>query len=129
MFFTFSVMQFSLTLTAIHDLGERLNRNKFVRLVFGSEIWALCFILLFQDIPFFMIRLLILIKYSSLKKDYSIYFYVVKNFFLCLFELYRIAIIYFVEKNHHSLQPTTTETTARKEKEKDISIEDNIFYF
>jgi hypothetical protein len=90
-------------------------------LVFGSEIWALCFILLFQDIPFFLIRLIILIEYTSFAKNYSIYFYVAKNFCLCLFEMYRITIIYFAERNHNAPQTTAAA--------KETPVEDHIYYF
>jgi hypothetical protein len=96
-FFTFSVIQFSFTLTAIHA-PKRLGANKCIKLVFGTEIWALCFILLFQDVPFFLIRFLILIMYTSVAKNYSIYFYVAKNLCLCIFEVYRIAVIYISEE-------------------------------
>ena len=82
-------------------------------LFFGTEIWALCFILLLQEIPFFVIRLMILIKYKSLAKNYSIYFYVVKNLVLCFFEIYRVIIIFTESKKH----------------EQNLQHHDQIFYF
>jgi hypothetical protein len=89
------VLQFSFTLTA-----SRSKKSKSFRLFFGSEIWALCFILLFQEIPFFLIRLGKLIKFKNSLHDYSIYFYVAKNFLLCLFEIYRILVIFYYHRKH-----------------------------
>lgn len=71
------------------------------RIFLGTEIWALCFILVCQEIPFFTIRLFKLIIFSnSASRDYSIYFYVAKNFILCIFEIYRIIIIFYYHRKH-----------------------------
>ena len=59
-----------------------------------------------------MIRLLILVKYTSLAKNYSIYFYVTKNLCLCIFEIYRILVIYLTERDEDDSQATDTDHSA-----------------
>lgn len=49
--------------------------------------------LLSQDLPFFIIRLLILVYYSNLQSNYTLYFFVAKSLILVIFELYYIVAI------------------------------------
>jgi hypothetical protein len=83
------------------------------QLFLNTEIWALCFVLVCQEIPFFTIRLFKLIKFNKASRDYSIYFYVAKNFILCIFEIYRIIIIFYYHRKHsggESSSPKHLET-------------------
>ena len=73
--------------------GIKLNLD----LIFSTEIWSLLFSLLTQDFLFFIIRLIVLIYYESTSKNYTLYFFVVKNFILCIFQIYRIIVIIIEE--------------------------------
>ena len=68
--------------------------SKALDIIFGTEIWSLLFSLLTQDTPFFIMRFFILVNYESTSKNYTLYFFVIKNFALCLFEIYRIIILF-----------------------------------
>jgi len=72
-------------------------------LVFGTEIWALIIVLLCQDLPFFIIRSLILFEVKKVQQNYNLYFFVVKNFILVFFELYYIVSI-VLEQRYHKRQ-------------------------
>ena len=69
-------------------------------MVFGTEIWALIVVLLFQDLPFFIVRLMLLIYNDVLQGNYNLYFFVAKNFILIFFELYYIISI-IIEHNYY----------------------------
>ena len=88
------------TLQYCFALAARKYRNpnctgfgKFCDVFFGTEIWALSLVCFTMDLPFFIMRLYILITYDSTTKNYTLYFFVIKNFLLVLFELYKIVII------------------------------------
>ena len=49
--------------------------------------------LILQDLPFAIIRIIILIFYNQLSKNYTLYFFVIKNIFLAGSEIYLIKII------------------------------------
>ena len=70
---------------------------KFYDSLFGTEIWSQFFVMLTQDIPFFVVRLIILIKFESTSRNYTFYFVTAKNFFLVLFEIYRIVVLFLIE--------------------------------
>ena len=74
--------------------------GEFFRLFFGTEIWALCFVLLIQEVPFLIIRVLKLIRFRESLLDYSVYFFATKNLVLCIFEVYRIGVIYYYHQKH-----------------------------
>ena len=99
-FFTTSVIQFSFTLTS----NQSKRGHSCSALFFGTEIWALCFILSFQELPFLVIRSLKLLRFEQSVTDYTVYFFTVKNLVLCLFEIYRIGVIYF----HHRKKSKNT---------------------
>jgi hypothetical protein len=110
-----AAFQFSLTLSAKITTNCEENKSlirKFSDLVFGTEIWALIIVLLFQDLPFFIIRLLILFEVKKVQQNYNLYFFVVKNFILVFFELYYIVSI-VIEQKYHKRQ---------KYKDEDIEI-------
>ena len=99
--------QFSLTLSAKISTNYEVNKSftrKCYDILFGTEIWALIIVLLCQDLPFFIIRLLILFENQKLQQNYNLYFFVVKNFILVFFELYYIVSIILEQKElkkHH----------------------------
>jgi uncharacterized membrane protein len=99
--------QFSLTLSAKISTNYEENKSflrKCYDLLFGTEIWALIIVLLCQDLPFFIIRLLILFNVQILQQNYNFYFFVVKNFILVFFDLYYIVSIILEQKElkkHH----------------------------
>ena len=70
-----------------------------ITLIFSTEIWALMFVLFFQDLPFTIIRLLILIYYNQLSKNYTLYFFVIKNLILAIYEIYLISLISFQHRD------------------------------
>ena len=67
-------------------------------LLFGTDIWSLLLVLLLQDLPFSIIRLLILIFYNQLSKNYTLYFFVIKNLMLAASEIYLVCLIIFEER-------------------------------
>ncbi len=69
--------------------------------MFGTEIWAIILIMLVQDLPFLIIRSIILIYYPNVQSNYTLYFFVAKSFILVLFELYYIIII--ISENEYKL--------------------------
>ena len=119
-FFTTSSLQFSLVLSVELKLKQFRNENKFknfFKFVLGSELWGLFFILTFQDLPFFVIRLLFLILYDSFKKNSILYFFVIKNFLLCIFEIYHVSVIlieYKYEGEKHSGEEPEVEIELEK---------------
>jgi hypothetical protein len=97
-------VQFSFTLTARESKEGDVSYRSVDQWFFGSEIWALCFILLVQEIPFLVMRIAKLIKYRKSITDYAIYYYVAKNFLLCIFEIYRIGVLYLKHRRHLRLK-------------------------
>lgn len=88
------------TLQYCFALAARKNRNKnakgfskFCDTFFGTEIWSLALVCLTMDLPFFIMRFYILVTYESTTKNYTLYFFVIKNFLLVIFEIYKIVII------------------------------------
>jgi len=79
-------------------------------LTFGTEIWALVLVLLWQDLPFFVLRTKILLEITSLQSNYNLYFFVAKNFVLVFFELYYIVSIVLenIRENEEDQQIETT---------------------
>ncbi len=62
-------------------------------LVFGTEIWSLLFVFITQELPFTVLRLIVMIHYKHLSKNYTLYFFVIKNLVLSVIELYYIGVI------------------------------------
>ncbi len=50
-----------------------------------------------MDLPFFLMRFYILVQYQSTTKNYTLYFFVAKNFLLVVFEIYKIILIVIEE--------------------------------
>lgn len=97
-FFSLSSIQFSI------NLGAKANRKVISRkwhhifgVVFCTEMWAIIVVLLTQDLPFFIIRLIIIIQ-SGVEKEYVLYFMLIKNLYLCLLEVHMILNIFYNEK-------------------------------
>jgi hypothetical protein len=67
-------------------------------MLFGTEIWAYLIVLFIQDLPFAVLRISVLINYDQLTKNYTLYFFVVKNVVLALSEIYYIVLILINDK-------------------------------
>ncbi len=50
-----------------------------------------------MDLPFFLMRFYILVQYESTTRNYTLYFFVAKNFFLVVYEIYKVILICFEE--------------------------------
>ena len=90
-FFSTSVTQFS-----INTIGRRKTNvrnagvNKVLDVLFGTCAWNLVFMLLIQDIPFFIMRLIILTTFEKTSKNYSLYLFSLKNVLKISVLTYRI---------------------------------------
>jgi hypothetical protein len=105
--FSLSTFQYSITLVMrkkrhnhrrndekdSHDDNEQLKFQSFIDVLFGTKIWVILTTFLFQDSLFFIIRLTVLVQYEASTMNYTLYFFVIKNFVLCLFEMYRIFVL------------------------------------
>ena len=97
-FFSLSTIQFSFTLASKREIPKRAYKIDsypifILDIALSTEIWSLFLIFISQDMPFFILRILILV-YDDLSKNYMIYFNISKNFILILTELYRIYVIF-----------------------------------
>ncbi len=106
-FFSLSVVQFSFTLSAkIDGLDKVLERNVptiIKEAVFATELWSVLIILITQDLPFCIIRTYIIAAYG-VAGDYLLYFFVVKNYVLVIFEVYLITNLILDERHRHNLE-------------------------
>ena len=110
-------MQFSFTLSA------RLEHDKpfsFHGIVFSTEIWSIALVFIFQDFPFCIIRTIIIAGYGA-DKNYLLYFFVVKNYILCLLEFYMVINI-LLDKRHDKKQETKINMTKFKNLEEIINV-------
>lgn len=90
-------------------------------LIFGTEIWALLIVLFLQDLPFAIIRLIILATYNQLSKNYTLYFFVIKNIILAGSEIHLIIVIYLEVKKKSKLN--------RNNNSNNINMNNNDEYF
>ncbi len=73
-------MQFSLTL--IGTRKKKLNSkgiSQILDVIFGTPIWNKLMVLTFQEIPFFITRLSILLIFEKTSKNYTLYLFCLKN--------------------------------------------------
>ena len=87
-------------------ISESIKYHEIFNFIFGTEIWSLAYIFLTQDFPFLITRVLILASFK-LEKNYMIYFLAIKNFLLCILEIYRIAVLFIEEKRKHEKKKRT----------------------
>jgi len=117
----------SFSLSAITSINkERFNSSisnveHFWDLIFGTEIWALLIVLFLQDLPFAIIRLIILATYNQLSKNYTLYFFVIKNIILAGSEIHLIIVIYLEVKKKSKLN--------RNNNSNNINMNNNDEYF
>ena len=72
--------QFSLVLFALRTKDvKRTGFQAVLDIVFGTAVWRLVYILVVQEIPFFIIRVVILSKFEKTTKNYTLYFMGLKN--------------------------------------------------
>lgn len=85
-----SLIQFSVTLTATRKLNLNLTGFRLVLdIVLGSEIWSIFFVLLTQELPYLIVRLLIVSK-LNINVTATLYFFILKNIALCILCVHRI---------------------------------------
>lgn len=100
--FSLSVLQFSFTLSAKMDgLDEVLDRPVWTvvkEAVFATEMWSVLLIFLFQDFPFCIIRTIIIVRFGT-EKNYLLYFFVVKNYVLVVYEIYLVTNLILDERH------------------------------
>ena len=87
-------------------------RKQVIDYMFGTEIWALVLVMFTQDLPFFIIRLLVLINYPNLQSNYTAYFFVVKNFILIIFTIYYVTSI-VIEIKKKAEEPNDLDDEAK----------------
>ena len=97
--FSLSIIQFSFDLKSLKKTIETVDKwnslsqiDKFINIFFGTEIWSITLVMLTQDLPFFLIRVLLVFNYR-LYSDMNFLIYIVKNFTLITFDIYRIQLI------------------------------------
>ena len=98
-----SLIQFCMTLTATKRMSDQnTGMSLLIDFVFGSEVWAIVFVLVTQDLPYLIVRILIVTR-LSLYVSATLYFFVLKNIALCILDVYRIEriirAIYAKKKN------------------------------
>jgi hypothetical protein len=101
-----SAFQYSFDLSVKIDVKNETNKkstgNKFFKLIFGTEIWSLLLVFIIHDLPFSIIRLLVLVHYEhKLSKNYTLYFFVIKNLVLSTCELYYISLLILKHLEEH----------------------------
>ena len=111
-----SLIQFSLTLTATRKLNLNLTGFKLLlNIACATEIWAIFFIFLTQELPYLVVRLLIVSK-LNINVTATLYFFTLKNIALCIICVHRIERIIkeILRKNNKiclSIQLSTDKTT------------------
>jgi hypothetical protein len=104
--FSINIIQFSFSLTSVKDVDpeidwcKRSRLQKFIDIVFGTEIWSILVIMFTQDLPFFLVRVLLVFNFH-LFSDMNFLIYIIKNGVLLIIDLYRIFYIFknFKKKN------------------------------
>ena len=126
MFFSLSTLQFSLTFaTRRRKRIEKSTLNAILDRIFGTSIWAIFIVFLFQDLPFFVWRIILRANYD-LTVHFTINFFLVKNAICCFIEITKIAIILYEYDKKASDQGSEArgesvgdyEKTERLQKEK-----------
>ena len=64
---------------------------------FSTELWYILLGLLLHDLPFLVIRAVLLSSYL-LRTNYLVYFYIVKNALFCVFRVQRMLSLLFEER-------------------------------
>jgi hypothetical protein len=104
--FSLSTLQFSFTLSAKLERDSKLNkglRETVKEALFCTDMWSLLTVFLIQDFPFMITRTYVIIYYGT-EKNYSLYFYVFKNYVWCIFELYAVVNIILDERHLRKLR-------------------------
>ncbi|KAH9514424.1 hypothetical protein Btru_025213 [Bulinus truncatus] len=98
---SFSVLQFTMTVTVIHQPKRQRNINvveetgdpstEKKRQKFRHEVSAIFLTMIMQDLPFMIVRLYVMIGFNIV--DYSIIFFTSKNIMIISLLFYKLAII------------------------------------
>lgn len=91
--FAVSIFQFSFSLGAFKQRDASLTGLKRLLNIFlGTEAWSLALSLLAQELPCFVLRLLLIFQHTS-KREYALYFFALKNGLMVLLLIYRIILL------------------------------------
>lgn len=102
--------QFGLVLFAMRTKDiKRTGFQAVLDIVFGTHIWKSVYILVVQEIPFFITRLVILSKFEKTSKNYTLYFMALKNITRILIALHQI------------LMQARADLTARRQYQKSLA--------
>ncbi len=71
--------------------------------LFATEMWSDLMILFLQDLPFCILRTIIIACYG-VGHDYLLYFFVIKNYVLVIFSVYLIVELLLEERHRHNLE-------------------------
>jgi hypothetical protein len=94
--FTISLFQFSVTFTAVREKNKDRNKlkkfGKFIDICLTSKLWSILLVMITQDLPFFITRLVLVFSYR-VTSDRTIFLYLIKNGILVYFDFYRMFFI------------------------------------
>lgn len=91
--FGISLSQFCFSLGAVKQRNMSLTGfRRIVDLVLATEAWSLVLALVTQELPCFILRLLLLISIFE-HQDFSLYFFLLKNFLMSLLLIYRVCVL------------------------------------
>ncbi len=103
--FSTSTLQFSFTLSARLEREANFKKGfwEVIReAVFCTELWSYIFIFCTQDFPFMITRTYVIVYYGT-ERNYLLFFFVIKNYVLCIFEIYASVNIILDEKHRRKL--------------------------
>ena len=85
-----------------------------IDILLGSEVWSILLVLVTQDLPYLIVRLVIMFK-LGINVSATLYFFVLKNITLCVIDIYRIkSIIIEMEKEKHNKIHALNELGLKK---------------
>jgi hypothetical protein len=104
--FGVSLTQFCFSLAAVKKRNlELVGFRKFIDILFSTEAWSLILTLFTQELPSFILRI-ILIETLVSNKDYALYFFVVKNATMIVLLSFRITqLCWHKYKSENKIQP------------------------
>lgn len=91
--FSLSLVQFCFSLSAVKERNMNLSGfRKAVDVIFSTEAWSLLLALFTQELPCFVLRIILLVSITS-RQDVSLYFFVLKNGLMSFLLLYRVGML------------------------------------
>jgi hypothetical protein len=97
MAFSLSIVQFSFSVAATQQRNAQLKGLlNFLNLILSTDAWALLLAMLTQELPSFIVRLVLIVHLAS-TPTYSLYFFAIKNAIMMALYVYRIGSLIFRE--------------------------------